>query len=200
MLYSRRVQIALVVIFLLALVVLVWPSPSAPEEKKQEVYGELELGRAPSEVELLDRELVERSLAGRYEGRVEIDSLELVAKNFLVKIPVARAREDLEKGLEGGFLVAFTLEEDGSWELDLGETFSQYRITSLVSTTTDRVDFEDGLIDIKREFYIAELDDKLYLKLRGHVLDYVGGTLILEGENKMMKLSVLGSFKLDKLP
>ncbi len=189
-------------IFLLAFIVLIWPSskdslPSGPISQARE---RLESGKAGSEIIFLEREEEPKSLAGHFRGRVDIDSFELVGKSFLSRAAVALIKANLERDLGQGFYVDFYLEEDGSWLMDLGESFSSYQITTLVSTTEDRVDFKEGLLDARREFYIPDLKDSLYLKLRGHVLDYVGGTLILEGENDIMKLSVVGSFKLDRIP
>lgn len=190
--------LALGAVIFVILVILIWPSNKSNElEIPLDGPDRIDLEKADSDVSAVDKETLE-NFEGIYEGMIEINSLELAARSFLAKIPVAKAKADLEDSLQDGFPVSFKLDEDGRWELDLGQAFSQYQITTIISTSEDIIEKDKRVLGAKRSFYIPDLDDNLYLRLNGNLLDQLVGTFILEGENKLMELSVTGSYKLDK--
>ncbi|NLY72357.1 MAG: hypothetical protein GX079_01510 [Tissierellia bacterium] len=194
----NKKALALVALIIIAFVIIIWPTKKIEGPSLYEPgHNIIEEGKAESQTSQVETEVLE-DFEGVYSGRIELSSIELVARTFLAKIPVALAKSELEDSLKDGFPVDFILEEDGSWELDLGRAFSQYQITSIISTSEDRIKKEDGILAANRSFYIPDLDDYLYLRLNGNLLDKLEGTFILEGENKNMKLAVIGSYKLIK--
>lgn len=194
----NKKTLALVALIIIALVIIIWPSKKTERSIPfEQGLDKIEEGRAESQTTNIDSEVLE-DFEGIYSGIIELSSLELVAKTFLAKLPVALARNELEEKLKDGFPVDFILKEDGSWELDLGQVFSQYKITSIVSTSEDRIKREDRILDAERYFYIPDLDDYLYLRLNGNLVGKLEGIFILEGENRQMQLAVIGNYKLIK--
>ncbi|HZK10207.1 MAG TPA: hypothetical protein VFD08_03965 [Clostridia bacterium] len=196
-LMNKKFLAAFAFIFL-ALVFLFWPETKGPKEPLDINVAEVEQGKAEEETLITEKEEQIEKISGSYGGQVNVDSIELVGKNIFYKVPVALAKNELEEQLAEGFYVNLIITEDGAWTLDLGDTFAQYQITTIGSTQEDRIDMEEGSFEAERGFFVPDLDDNIYLTLRGHVLDSVQGTILLEGDTPNIKLSFLGSFNLIK--
>lgn len=196
----NKKYLAILGLFLVAVLLLIWPNAKEPKLPDEINNGEkVEEGRAEEEILAAEKEVNKENIPGTYRGHVTIDSMELVGKTLLTKIPVALAKKQMEEELAKGLDVSLIVTKNGAWTLDLGDTFSTYQITTIVSTEEDKINMENGAFETKRGFYIPDLGDNIYLTLKGHVLDYVQGTLIIEGDTSNMELSFLGSFKLEKV-
>lgn len=194
----NKKYVAIVGFLLLAVLLIIWPNAKKPKLPEEIVSEQLQGGLAQEEILAAEKEEKINKISGSYSGHVTIDSMELVGKTLLAKIPVALAKKQMETELAKGLDVRLIITKDGAWTLDLGDTFSMYQITTIVSTQEDKIDMEDGAFEANRGFYIPELGDNIYLTLKGHVLDQVQGTMLIEGDTSTMKMSFLGSFKLLK--
>ncbi|NLY35650.1 MAG: hypothetical protein GX046_00295 [Tissierellia bacterium] len=196
----NKKYVAIIGLILVALLLIIWPNakdPKMPEEIGEE---KLEGGKAQEETLTAEKEKEEKAekIAGTYRGHVTIDSSELVGKTLLTKVPIALAKKQIEAELAKGLDVSLIITKNGAWTLDLGDTFEKYQITTIVSTEEDKINMEDGAFETKRGFYVEELADNIYVTIKGHVLDSVQGTLLIDGDTSSIKLSFLGSFKLEK--
>lgn len=196
----NKKTMVLVGLLILAAALLLWPQgkdASLPE--KSVVAEKLKSGKAEETSGSALKESLASKIPGHYSGRVTVESIEMVGKSIISKIPVALAKKQLEEDLAQGFEVDLVVTSSGEWTLDLGDVFAQYQITTISSTTEDGINLEDGSFEAQRGFYVPDLGDTLTLSLKGHILERVQGTLLLEGDTSMVKLSIVGSFSLDKI-
>lgn len=160
------------------------------EEKSKEIKDEDEGPR--------DKKELKEDISGSYFGHGSIHLIEIMGKTPLARFPASLVKKKLEADLAEGFDVILTVRKDNTWILDLGEAFAKYQITTIFSTGEGRINLANSGFQVESSFYVPGLRDDLYLTVKGHLDDFVEGTLKIQGDTHFIRVLLLGTFKLIK--